>query len=283
MHKLLKVLAVSLMCLFAAFSHAAEKTTIKIGTLPWEDVMPISEITQKFLEKQGFTVELTTFPDWGIGFAALARGDVDLMVSHINNITADYWKKNYQRLEKVSVASHGLHQGIVVPDYMPIKSIDELNSIKDQVGGKIIGIESGAGIMQQTADAIKQYNLQYTLVDGSTAAMTAQLQSAIERKAPIVTMLWQPSWMDMKFKVRYLDDPKGVFPAPQSYYWIAKKGFSNDNSWAREAVASVFVPIDDITAINMSINGGMNMEQAVQKWWDANTKLINQWAVMSGK
>jgi len=283
MNKLMKTFAVALMCLFAAFTQAADKTTIKIGTLPWEDVLPISLIAQKFLEKQGFTVEMTKLADWGIAFAVLARGDVDLMVAHINNISADYWKKNYQRLEKVSVVSHGLYQGLVVPAYVPIKSIEELNTIKDQVGGKIIGIEAGSGIMRQTADAIKQYNLQYTLINGSTAAMTAQLQSSIERKDPIVTMLWQPSWMDMKYEGRYLEDPKGVFPGPQSYYMIAKKGFSGENARAREALASLYVPIDDVTAINVSVNDGMSMEQAVQKWWDANTPLIETWAVMSAK
>jgi len=281
MQKLLRVIAVAVLCVFAAITQAAEKTTIKIGTLPWEDVLPLSDIAKRFLEKQGFKVEVTSFPDWGIAFAALGRGDVDMMISHINYVTADYWKKNAQRLEKVSVASHGLQQGLVVPDYMPIKSIEELNSIKDQVDGKIIGIESGSGVMQETSDAIKRYNLQYTLVEGSTAAMTAQLQSAIERKAPIVTMLWKPSWMDMKYKVRYLEDPKGAYAPAQTYYWIAKKGFSTENPRAREAVASMYVPIDDITAINLSVNEGMTMDQAVAKWWQQNTTLIDKWAVMS--
>ncbi|MFK0091890.1 glycine betaine ABC transporter substrate-binding protein [Pseudomonas sp. NPDC090592] len=281
MHKLLRVLAIALMCLFASVIQAAEKTTIKIGTLPWEDTVPLSDIAKRFLEKQGYTVEMTTFPDWGIAFAALGRGDVDLMVSHINYIAADYWQKYYQRLEKVSVVSHGLRQGIVVPDYMPIKSIEELNGIKDQVDARIIGIEPGSGVMRDTTEVIKQYGLQYTLVDGSTAAMTAQLQSAIERKAPIVTLLWQPSWMDMKFKVRYLEDPKGVFPPPQTYYWIARKGFSVANPRVREAMASLYVPIDEITAINMSVNDGMTMQQAVDKWWGQNTKLIDKWAVMT--
>ncbi|PVZ41203.1 glycine betaine ABC transporter substrate-binding protein [Pseudomonas sp. CC120222-01a] len=281
MHKLLRVLALTLACFFAGFVQAADKPVIKIGTLPWEDFIPLSDIAKHFLEKQGFRVEVTTLPDWGIAFAAVARGDVDIMISNINYVTADYWQKSYQNLEKVSVVSHGLRQGIVVPDYVPIKSIEELDGIKDQVGGKIIGIESGSGIMRDTADVIKQYGLHYTLLEGSTAAMTAQLQSAIERKAPIVTMLWQPSWMDMKFKVRYLDDPKGVFPPAQTYYWIAKKGFSNANPRVREALASVYVPIDDITAINMWVNQGMTMQQAVEKWWGQNTRLVDKWAVMA--
>ncbi|WP_336333144.1 glycine betaine ABC transporter substrate-binding protein [Pseudomonas putida] len=283
MFKLLRLFAVTMFCLIAGLAQAAEKTTIKIGTMPWEDVVPVSDITKHFLEKQGYIVEMITFPDWGIGYAALARGDVDLMVSHIDNVAADYWKKYYKRLEKVSVVSYGVKQGIVVPDYMPIKSIDELNSIKDQVDSKIIGIEPGSGLMRDVAAAIKQYNLQYTLVEGSTGAMTAQLQSAIERKAPLVTMMWQPSWMDLKFKPRYLEDPKKVLSPMQSYFWIAKKGFSIENPRVREAVASIFVPFDDITTINRYVFEGLAMDKAVDKWWGENTPLVEKWAVMSEK
>ena len=174
MLKLWRLLAGALMLCFAFSVSAADNKTIKIGTLPWEDTLPLTGIAKRFLEKEGFTVQVTTFADWGIAFSALTRGDVDLMVSHINYVTADYWKKNKDRLEKVSTASHGLRQGLVVPAYMSINSIEQLNSIKDQVGGKIIGIEAGSGVMQETANAIKQYGLQYQLVEGSTAAMIAQ-------------------------------------------------------------------------------------------------------------
>ncbi|WP_321813141.1 MULTISPECIES: glycine betaine ABC transporter substrate-binding protein [unclassified Paraburkholderia] len=276
-----RVLVGALLLSFAFSASAAESKVIKIGTLPWEDVMPLTGIAKRFLEKEGYTVQVTTFADWGIAFSALSRGDVDLMVSQINYVTADYWKRNKDRMEKVATASHGLRQGLVVPAYVPINSIDQLNSIKDQVGGKIIGIEAGSGVMQETANAVKQYGLQYQLVEGSTAAMIAQLQSAIERKQPIVTMLWQPSWMDMKFKVKYLDDPKHVFAPPQTYYWIAKKGWSAANPHAREAMASMFVPIDDITRINTAVNDGKTMDQALDGWWKDHSDLINRWAVLS--
>ncbi|KWF83863.1 glycine/betaine ABC transporter, partial [Burkholderia cepacia] len=236
-----------------------EKTVIKLGTMGWEDLMPITLITKRLLEKEGYQVKVTNFSEWGIAFAALSRGDVDMLASQINYVASDYWSKNKERLEKVSVVSHGLRQGIVVPDYMPINSIEQLNSVKGQVGGKIIGIEPGSGVMRETANAIKQYGLDYTLVDGSTAAMVAQLQSTLERKQPIVTMLWTPSWMIQKFKVKFLNDPKHVFAPPQTYYWIAKKGFSQANPRVREVVASEFISIDDITRINGEVKDGKTM------------------------
>lgn len=264
-------------------ANAQEQQKIRIGMLSWEDTASVSLITGKFLEKEGFQIETTNFSEWGIAFGALMKGDVDLLMAHINYVASDYWRKHNGQLEKVSVVSHGLNQGLVVPSYMAINSIEELNSVSDQVGGKIIGIEPGSGLMREVGDAVKAYGLNYQVIDGSTAAMTAQLKSSLERKEPIVTMLWEPSWMIQKFDVRFLADPKHVFAPPQTYYWLAKKGFSEKNAHAREAVASVYIPIGDVTRIASDINDGKTMDEAVDLWWNANTELVDKWSIMSSK
>ncbi len=267
--------------LFGAASGHAQETTIKMGTMAWEDLTPISLITKKFLEQEGFTVELSAFSEWGIAYAALTKGDVDILASQINYVASDYFSKNKNKLEKISVVSHGMQQRFVVPTYMPIDSIEQLNQVADQVDHKIIGIEPGSGLMREADDALKAYDLDYTIVEGSTTAMTAQLQSSLQRKEPIVTMLWDPSWMIEKFDVKFLDDPKHVFAPPQTYYWIGHKGFSAENTHAREAIASVYVPIDDITTINAEMSEGKTVEQAVDDWWAAHEDLVKRWSIMA--
>lgn len=283
MRNLLKKLAVTALVALGMSASQAQDKVVRMGSMNWDDITPISLISKKFLEKQGYKVELTSFSEWGIAYGALAKGDIDILTSQVNYIAYDYWAKNKNRLEKVSVVSHGLAQGIVVPSYMPVDSIEQLNDVKDKVGGKIIGIEPGSGLMRETGAAVKEYGLKYQLVDGSTAATMAQLQSALERKQPIVTVLWTPSWMAQKFDVKFLKDPKHVFAPPQSYYWIAKKGFSAKNPRAREALASVYLPLEENTRINAEINAGKTMEQAVDAWWKQNTTLIERWSVMASE
>ena len=48
-------------------------------------------------------------------------------------------------------------------------------------GGKIIGIEPGAGIMAATENAIETYGLDFELQDSSTFAMMAALKTAVEK------------------------------------------------------------------------------------------------------
>ena len=255
----------------------AQDNVIKMGTLSWEDLTPITGITRKVLEDKGFTVEVTEFSEWGIAYAALAKGDVEILASQTDYVAHDYWDRNKRRLEKISPVSHGLYQGIAVPTYVNINSIEELNANADTFGGKIIGIEPGAGLMRDAASAVESYGLDLQLVEGSTAAMTAALKSAYDRQEPIAVNIWEPSWMMQSFEMKYLADPKGVFPPPQSYYWIGQAGFSAENPAAREAIASVYVPLADITAINGAVSGGKTMDQAVADWIAAHEDLVTRW------
>ncbi|WP_448092527.1 glycine betaine ABC transporter substrate-binding protein [Pseudomonas lini] len=256
--------------------HAEEKT-ITMGTLSWEDLTPITGITKKVLEDSGYSVKVIEFSEWGIAYAALSKGDIQVLASQTDYAANDYWNKNKNRLEKLSPVSFGLYQGIAVPKYVDIDSVEQLNDNSEKFGGKIIGIEPGSGLMSDATNAVNAYGIKLKLLEGSTAAMTAALKSAVDRKEWVAVTVWEPSWMAQKFDLKFLKDPKGVFPPPQGYYWIGHKDFSKAYPRAREVMASVYVPIADITAINGEVKDGKTMEQAVKGWTDSHAELLKRW------
>ncbi|WP_037382056.1 glycine betaine ABC transporter substrate-binding protein [Sinorhizobium americanum] len=284
MKALLKSLAAAAMVgmTFLSAAHAEEKSIV-VGTMGWEDLTPITGITKKVLEDQGYTVEVKEFSEWGIAFAALKKGDIEILASQVNYVTQDYWDKNKTKLEKISPVSHGLYQAVAVPKYANIDSMEDLNANADKFGGKIIGVEPGSGLMREAGDAMKAYDLKLQLVEGSTAAMTAALKSAIERNEWIAVTVWEPSWMMAKYPMKFLKDPKNVFSPSQSYYWIGKKGFSAEHPHAREVLASVYVPLEDINAINGAVFDGKKMDEAVKDWTDSHADLIKRWENISGE
>lgn len=281
MFKTLKTLAVA--TLAAGLTTGAGADTIRIGTMSWEDLTPITYITQRVLETHGYTVEVQEFSEWGIAFAALVHGDVDIMASQTDYVAHDYWTRHMADLEKISPVSHGLYQAIAVPSYVGITSLDELNGVADQFGGRIVGIEPGSGLMRDAAAAVEAYGLNLDLIEGSTAAMTAALAAAIERREPIAVTVWEPSWMMQAFDIRFLADPQGVFPGAQSYYWIGTRGFSAENPHAREALASIYIPLADITAINGAINQGQSVQDASFAWVEAHADLVARWQNIAGR
>lgn len=270
------VCTVVMMGMFILPVHAEEKT-ITVGTLSWEDLTPITGITKKVLEDSGYTVKVIEFSEWGIAYAALTKGDIQVLASQTDYAAQDYWNKNKNRLEKLSPVSYGLYQAIAVPKYVNIDSLEQLNDNAEKFGGKIIGIEPGSGLMNDTTKAVKDYGIKLQLLEGSTAAMTAALKSAVDRKEWVAVTVWEPSWMAQKFDLKFLKDPKGVFPPPQGYYWIGHKGFSEEYPHAREVMASVYVPLADITNINGEVKDGKTMEQAVNDWTAKNADLLKRW------
>lgn len=270
------ICAVAVAGLFSLPIHAEEKTIV-MGTMTWEDLTPITGITKKMLEDSGYTVKVVEFSEWGIAYAALSKGDVQVLASQTDYAANDYWNKNKNKIEKLSPVSFGLYQGLAVPSYVDIDSIDQLNANSEKLGGKIIGIEPGSGLMSDATNVVKAYDLKLKLVEGSTTAMTAALKSAFDRKEPVVVTVWDPSWMTKKFDLKFLKDPKGIFPPLQGYYWIGHKGFAAENPRARELMASVYVPITDITAMNAEVKDGKTMEEAIKGWTDSHADLLKRW------
>lgn len=278
-----RALCAAVMVGMTMLSAQAEEKSITMGTMSWEDLTPITGITKKVLEDKGYTVKVVSFSEWGIAYAALTKGDIQMLASQTDYVAQDYWDKNKNRLEKISPVSHGLYQAIAVPNYVTIDSMDQLNDNADKFGGKIVGIEPGSGLMRDAANSVKEYGLKLQLLEGSTAAMTAALKSAIDRKEWIAVTVWEPSWMMQKYPLKFLKDPKDIFPPAQSYYWIGKKGFSAENPYAREVIASVYVPLADITAMNGAVSDGKTMDEAVAAWIESHADLIKRWENIKGE
>lgn len=263
-------------CLMTATAHAADKT-IKIGTMSWEDLTPITAVTKHVLEDEGYKVQVTNFSDWGIAYAALSKGDVQILASQVDYASHDYWNRNKSRLEKISPVSFGLYQAIAVPKYVPIDSMEDLNANADKFQNKIIGIEPGSGLMAEAQKSVAAYGLKLQLVDGSTAAMTAALKSAMDRKDWIAVTVWSPSWMMQKYDVKFLKDPKHIFSPPQTYYWIGKKGFSAENPHVREILAGIYLPLDAIVSMNGEMKDGKSVDDAAKDWVAKNADLVKRW------
>lgn len=277
--KVLVVLSILIFAFSVVSVNAADKKKVKMGILQWNDLVCPSLVTKKVIEKNHpeYDIEVVEFFEWGIAYATLAKGDIDILMSQINYVAWDYWSKYNNKLEKLSCSSHGLFQGIVVPSYVPVDSIDQLNQYKDKFGGKIVGLEPGSGLMRQTNDVIEKYGLDFELVDGSTAAMTATLKSALDKKEWIVTVLWKPSWMTQTFDIKFLKDPKNIQEPPQSYYWLGRKGFVKDFPKLRELMAGVYVPLEDNITMTGYIKEGITADQAVDRWMSTQPELPKRW------
>ncbi|MBA9027124.1 glycine betaine ABC transporter substrate-binding protein [Peribacillus huizhouensis] len=152
------------------------------------------------------------------------------------------------------------------------------NSIGGQTDYTIIGIEPGAGIMNQSRDAIEKYGLDnWQLVEGSSAAMVAELKKAYNKKEPIIVTGWSPHWMFSTYDLKYLDDPKNTYGGSEDINTIVRKGFKEDAPGAYTILDQFSWKTSDLEEVMVDVTGGMDPSKAAEKWINANQDKVAEW------
>lgn len=277
-------LAATLVVAFSSCSNSGKKNTSKSAEKEisilypnWAEGIAFTYLAQAALENHGYKVELTNLEP-GLIYGELSKtnskGDV-FLDAWLPNTHKDYWADYGDKLEKLGEAFSGGTTGLVVPSYVSISSIEELNANKDKFDGEIIGIGSGAGIHANTLKAIEAYNLDFEQVTSSGPAMVASLDKAIKKNEWIVVTGWKPHYMWANFDLKYLDDPKGVYPKDVCAI-ISRKGFEEDQPEAANFFKNFNLPEQKLYELmgNIKTDGE---EAGAKKWYNANKTLVDSW------
>lgn len=151
-------------------------------------------------------------------------------------------------------------------------------SVGESVDYKIIGIDPGAGLMKATASAIEEYELtDWSLVEGSGAAMTAALKKAYDKEEPIIITGWTPHWKFSKFDLKYLEDPKGIFGGEENIHTITRNGLGDDHPSAYKFLDQFHWTADEMADVMVKITDGEDPEDAAKAWVEANSDKVAQW------
>ena len=189
---------------------AADKPVITIGYVDgWSDSVATTHVAAEVIrEKLGYEVKLMPVAA-GIMWQGVARGKLDAMLSAwLPGTHGAYYEKMKDKVVNLAINYPDARIGLIVPEYVSANSIADLQAQKDAFGGRVVGIDAGAGVMIKTDEAIKQYGLDYKLVASSGSGMIAELTRAENEKKPVVVTGWIPHWMFAKWKLKFLDDPE---------------------------------------------------------------------------
>ncbi|MFJ2045708.1 glycine betaine ABC transporter substrate-binding protein [Paenibacillus taichungensis] len=152
------------------------------------------------------------------------------------------------------------------------------NAVGEEVKYQIIGIDPGAGIMKSAAKAIEDYHLtDWTLIEGSGAAMTATLDKAIKAEEPIIITGWTPHWMFNKYDLKYLDDPEKSFGDAEEIHTIARKGLKGDHPVAYEFLSRFQWTSDEMGEMMSAIQNGTSPEEAAKDYAEKHADQIDEW------
>ncbi|GHB09069.1 glycine betaine ABC transporter substrate-binding protein [Salinicola rhizosphaerae] len=255
------------------------KGTIDLAYVEWASEVASTNVVRAVLEQEGYTVKMSSLSA-AVMWQAVGTGDADAIVAAwLPTTHGDYLKQVQDSVEDLGPNLEGTKLGLVVPSYVDISSIDELNSHADEFNDQIVGIDPGAGLMAQTEDAIKEYGIDdLTLQSSSGAAMTSALGNAIENKEPIVVTGWTPHWMFARWDLKYLDDPKKAYGDAEEIDTVVHKGLKDEMPQAYKILDNFhWTPEQMGEVMLMNQKDGTDPYENAKKWVAEHPDVVAKW------
>ena len=266
-------------------SGSSGSKTLTLGSIGWTENVAISNLTKVVMGNElGYDVSLKGPLDLGPMFQGLANNDIQAF--------QDVWLPNNEnylnkpqikpRVELLTPWFQGTTKyGITVLSYMKgITSIADLNHAGTD---EITGIEAGASFMPVIEDkVIPEYNLDMKLVTSSTAGMLAEVQKKNAAKEPIVFTGWSPHWMNTKYDIVYLKDPKnaqGAFDDPSKITSVVNSSLKDDDPAAYAFLKAISIDENQLNEMeaDMVDAGTGNEEKGIENWYKKNKDIVKPW------
>lgn len=274
-------LAPVLAVVLSAPAMAADKGSVHIGLNNWAENIAVSNMWKVLLEERGYDVELTSAGK-SVIYSGVATDSIDVGLEVWMPKTDKQFYERYK--EDITLQEpwyRGTGLGLVVPAYVDVNSITELNAnaSKFQQDGSpgIVGIDPGSALMGLTEDVIKKYDLDLKLIPSSGPGMMSALDRAYNREEPVVVTLWNPHWAFAEYDLKYLDDPKNIYGKGENIHWMSRPEFEEEQPKVVAWMNNWEMNDQQVGGLMATINESDTAEAGARKWIENNRDLVDSW------
>ena len=312
--KILAVAAVAAMALAPLPAKAVESNDpIKIALFDWTSVNLNARILGGILEKLGYTVEYPTGDYLSSLTTSLTNGDVTVGIEYWDTTAGEAMKASDAtgQTEKLGMLGPKAKEEWWYPLYMKEKcpGLPNWEALKDPKCAEAFstpetapkGRYLGGPVTWEGFDdeRVVALDLPFTVIHaGTDAAMFAELDSAYQRKAPIMLWIYSPHWAPAKYEGEWVQfpeysaecygDPKaGVNPdkaydcgKPHGEIWKYAWGGMKDKWPVAYKVAKNYqIDTNELNAMSGQVDlDGKSIEEVAAAWVDANESKWRAWA-----
>jgi glycine betaine/proline transport system substrate-binding protein len=258
-----------------------------LANIGWDENVAVSNLTKVLLEDElGYkTVEIRTKDNLDATYRDVASGEVDAF--------QDVWLPNQQALldQVLGDVEHldpwflgKTKQGMAVPAYMEVKSIPQLNGTDAKF---ILGIEPTSVMLQEVGqEVIPAYDLKQELVTAPTAGMLAEVERLYSFKEEFIFLAWSPHWMNQRYKIRYLEDPKdamGPTNDPAECSTIVRGDLRERDPVAYAFMDALELTEEQINDLEYMINKEDDPLEGARRWASKNREVVRPWIEAASK
>lgn len=276
MKKILISLIVGITSVFSINSiYAAAKVDLVYSE--WSTNVASINVVKIVLETMGYDVNLFSVDPETL-WRAVAEGNVDGMVSAW--VPHRLLTELKEQVDDLGPNLENVKVGLVVPKYVPIDSIAELQFHAEKFGNKIISIEPETDLVQKTNQAISTYGLEpFKLMVGDEEIMINILEAAINNNQWVVVTGWTPhlkfSWWDLK----YLDDSKKVYAGGlEQVNTIVRQGLREDLPEVHKILDNFYWTTADMEQVMLwNHEPDADPYQNAKRWVQENQEKVRKW------
>ena len=262
-------------------SGLGQDKLLLLANIGWDENVAVSNLTKVLLEDEldYESVEISESDDLDLTYREVANGELDAF--------QDVWLPNQQALlDEVAQDLEHLDpwflgktkQGMAVPAYMDVRSIEELNGTDAQF---IFGIEPSSVMMRWVGkEVVPSYGLKQKLVSAPTAGMLAEVERLYAFRDDFVFLAWSPHWMNQRYKIRYLEDPKdamGPTNDPAECSTIVRGGLRDKDPVAYAFMDALKLTEDQINDLEYAINNEDDPLVGARRWVSENREVVRPW------
>ncbi|MBD3220405.1 glycine/betaine ABC transporter [bacterium] len=256
-----------------------ETKTADLAYVNWAEGVAYTHLAKVILEdKLNYEVTITA-ADVAPAYAAVAQGDKDaFMETWLPVLHADYVERYKDDVVDLGHVYEGTQSGLVVPQYVTIDKISELNDHADKFDGQIVGIDAGAGVMKTTEQVIDEYGLDLELISSSGPAMTAALKKAYDNQDWIAVTGWRPHWMFGRWDLKFLEqDEDKVMWKTGNIHIMGRKDLPQDKPELATFLRNYKFTDAQLSDLMIAMRENEDQLAAAREWMNANPDVVESW------
>ncbi|XYK82436.1 MAG: choline ABC transporter substrate-binding protein [Labrenzia sp.] len=262
--------------------------TVRFSDVGWTDITATTAATTVVLDALGYDTEVKIL-SVPVTYASLKNKDIDIFLGNwMPTMEGDI--KAYREdgsVETVRANLEGAKYTLAVPQYTydkGLKSFQDIAKFKDDLDGKIYGIEPGndgnrliIGMIDENLFGLEGFEV----VESSEQGMLAQVSRAEKRDKDIVFLGWEPHPMNANFDMAYLEGGDEIFGpnyGGATVYTNVRAGYTSECANVGKLLNNLeFSLAMENEIMGAILNDGEDPQKAAKAWLKAHPATFEAW------
>ncbi len=275
----------------ASSAHAGDPASCakpRFSDVGWTDITATTQTANQILKSLGYKPDVAVL-SVAITFKSLENGDRDIFLGNWMPLQEPS-QAPLVKAGKIDVAATNLADGRIgfatskAAYDAGLKTYSDIARFKDQLGGKIYGIEPGSGANGTISKMISENTFGlggFSLVESSEQAMLAETAHRIKEGKPVVFFGWQPHPMNVNLPMAYLEKGNDVFgpnDGGATVITLTRAGYTKECPNVGRLLSNLkFDSAMENRLMSDILDKGMQPDAAVRAWMKENPAVLEKW------